>query len=228
MKLKYFSGLPFVIENLNISESENLEIYEKAIKLETETISKNISNVGGFHSEVKNLNEIINVNTFNEIHLIYENYLNQIFFDIKKIDRDKIEMFSWLNINRGTNINTAHEHTPTGSIFSAVYYVEVPVNLKNYEGAFIFEDLMYPHPRNEGNIQQPFYRMPNLTEPTDNNIEYFKMSNKDLIIFPSSLFHSVAPTNTNDLRISLAINIHDPRFKNHETINPRTNPLFIK
>lgn len=227
MKIKYFSNLPFIVKSLNISDSANSKIAAKALQLEAETNSKAISNVGGFHSEVTNLKDIIDLNTMDEMHTIYENYINEVFSDVKTIDRHEIQMFCWLNINRGSNINTAHEHTPTGSIFSAVYYVEVPSNLENNDGCFIFEDLMYPHPRNENNVQQPFYRMPSLIESKNENIEYLKMSNKDLIIFPSSLFHSVAPTNTNDLRISLAINIHDPRFTNHETLNPRTNPLFI-
>ena len=142
------------------------------------------------------------------------------------INTKYIKTEAWLNINYSSNFNSAHEHTPTGSMFSGVLFVNVPSNLKHNEGCLVFEDLMYPHPRNTLKFNQPIYRLPLQKSKKNFCNKFIKPIKGDLVLFPSSLFHSVSATFSKKLRISMAINFIDPRLKLKATKFPRSKKLY--
>ena len=229
MSVKYFFGLPYLITKLDIKPSSVNYLSNKALDLKEKNSGKTISNVGGFHSEIYPIEKIcngeaedVNLNILNS----YNNFINYIYNNLENISLDQIKTESWLNINYSTSFNSTHEHTPSGSMFSAVFYVQVPLSLNDGEGCLVFEDLMYPHPRNTIGLNQPFYRLP---QPKNQKIKHninINPSNGNLLIFPSSLFHAVSATSSKEIRISLAINFIDPRFEIKTTHYQRRSNLY--
>ena len=82
----------------------------------------------------------------------------------------------------------SHIH-PTAWL-SGVFYLNVPKNLKKNQGALKLAQYGYDYPKKKG--MKEFF---------------FKPKNYDLIIFPSSLFHSTIPFVSNESRCVIAFDV---------------------
>jgi uncharacterized protein (TIGR02466 family) len=117
---------------------------------------------------------------------------------------DNIGVYQWVNINKKGHFNTPHNHDPfNGIALSGVFYVSVPQN----SGNIVFYD---PRSVITTALDQQYYHSGNdsfFIEPQENL----------LVIFPSWLFHSVDPNQSDEDRISISFNIY-LNYKNNETI----------
>jgi uncharacterized protein (TIGR02466 family) len=100
----------------------------------------------------------------------------------------------WVNINKHSNHNSSHDHP--GSIISAVYYVKVPDNSGHIQ--FLTPVQKYEEYL-DGDIIQEY-------NPINSGTFDLYPREKQLILFPSWLYHKVYPNQTEDDRISIAIN----------------------
>lgn len=100
----------------------------------------------------------------------------------------------WININRNGNLNALHDHP--NSILAAVYYVKVPQDSGHIQ--FVTPVETY------NQFVQPSYisEYNNLNSSTYN----FYPQERQLVLFPSWLRHSVYPNETDTDRISIAMN----------------------
>lgn len=214
-------GMPVYMAN--ILQSEGLEIghlLKECREIREKVPGKGISNVGGYHSEIRRLGDNWLSALEGPLILHYERYL-QAAFNVNPSEPPPLEIDAWVNVNTGTNANTVHEHTPSGCCFSAVFYVQAEIE---GSGRLILEDLMYPHPRMRANPQQPFSRIPMFDQCHSKH--FIEPSSGLLVIFPASLFHSVEPTMEEAERISIAANLYDRRARFTISEYPRTTPLF--
>jgi uncharacterized protein (TIGR02466 family) len=106
----------------------------------------------------------------------------------------------WANINPPGGYNKPHVHP--NALFSGVYYVKAPIN----SGQLVCTD---PRPgiqtcmpnRKKGDPPKHLWRDLHL-QPKENRA----------IIFPSWLWHSVQPNQSNDIRISISFNFVQDGF----------------
>jgi uncharacterized protein (TIGR02466 family) len=167
-------------------------------KIEQEClIEKNNDKVGRFKSNKNGWqSDLIVFNKYKEI----ENLLFYITNNVKSVIKDfglkkNYKLFVneyWININNKNGFNKSHIHP--GSLFSSVIYIKVPKN----SGKIVFER----NPLETFILEQycdeknPFIS-PNISyEPID----------KRVLIFPSYLSHYVEKNETDEDRISIAIN----------------------
>jgi uncharacterized protein (TIGR02466 family) len=101
---------------------------------------------------------------------------------------------SWVNVSSPGNFQEYHVHT--NNHFSAVYYVKVPKNSGNI--VFRAHDHagdMFPLPFNLNTEKEPAYRT-----------YFLEPKESELMIFRSNLEHMVQKNNSNEDRISIALN----------------------
>ena len=176
-------------------------IYAKDVDLNTDQLANDIvawskqdkgikkTNVNGWHSET-NMHEMPQFKS-----LVDELFKMQ--FEIFKeewLDREPRLGNMWANINPPGGYNRPHIHA--NSLFSGVYYIKAPAN----SGKLVCND---PRPgvqtvmptRKKGQPPKHLWREVHL-EPKVNRI----------IMFPSWLWHSVEPNESNDIRISVSFN----------------------
>ena len=111
-----------------------------------------------------------------------------------KVDYEAVEVTGcWANVSAK---GASHAiHTPPNNFLSGVYYVQT------WPGA----DTVNCHdPRSQASVLRPA-----VTELTSQNTDQVvvKVRNGTLLMFPSYLPHSVSPSETNELRISVSFNI---------------------
>ena len=176
-------------------------IYAKDVDLNTDQLANDIvawskqdkgikkTNVNGWHSET-NMHEMPQFKS-----LVDELFKMQ--FEVFKeewLDREPKLGNMWANINPPGGYNRPHIHA--NSLFSGVYYIKAPAN----SGKLVCND---PRPgvqtvmptRKKGQPPKHLWREVHL-EPKVNRI----------IMFPSWLWHSVEPNESNDIRISVSFN----------------------
>ena len=182
-------------------------IYAKDFELDLNQMAQNIiqwskedkgvqkTNVNGWHSET-NMHE----------KLEYKPLVDELFkmvnevFNEEWLDGQAKLGNMWANINPPGGYNRPHIHP--NSLFSGVYYVKAPIN----SGQLVCTD---PRPgiqtcmpnRKKGEPPKYLWRDIHL-QPKENRA----------VIFPSWLWHSVQPNQSNDIRISLSFNFVQDGF----------------
>jgi uncharacterized protein (TIGR02466 family) len=118
------------------------------------------------------------------------------------LDREPLLGNMWANINPPGGYNAPHIHP--NSLFSGVYYVKTP----NKSGKLSCMD-----PRPGANMMMPI-RKTGKTPPRDLWREaFFEVKKGRALIFPSWLWHSVEPNQSNDIRISVSFNFIQHGFQ---------------
>ena len=99
----------------------------------------------------------------------------------------------WLNVS---GPKTAHRsHTHPNNLISGVYYVQVDER----SNVLTFED-----PRPQAGVLRPRYRKPS---PFNVGLAHYRVEPGWLLLFPSFLSHSVPPSESEHVRISLSFNV---------------------
>ena len=182
-------------------------IYAKDFELDLNQMAQNIiqwskedkgvqkTNVNGWHSET-NMHE----------KLEYKPLVDELFkmvnevFNEEWLDGQAKLGNMWASINPPGGYNRPHIHP--NSLFSGVYYVKAPIN----SGQLVCTD---PRPgiqtcmpnRKKGEPPKYLWRDIHL-QPKENRA----------VIFPSWLWHSVQPNQSNDIRISISFNFVQDGF----------------
>tara|TARA_R100001460_G_scaffold37708_1_gene72120 strand:+ start:524 stop:1105 length:582 start_codon:yes stop_codon:yes gene_type:complete len=183
---------PFVVP-IHISKLTNKkldqQLISKVYKLREQTVGRDLSNVGGWQSEIISSEDKDIKKFFTEAHDSIKNFIGYYHF------QENINICSkglWFNYNPKGSYNKSHMHT--GSNMSAAYYLKVPKN----SGNIVFE-----HP-SEGLIADQSVKKFN-----EFNSETFTYTcnEGDLLLFPSWLKHHVEINNSEMARISLSFNL---------------------
>ncbi len=182
-------------------------IYAKDFELDLNQMAQNIiqwskedkgvqkTNVNGWHSET-NMHEKPEYKPLvDELFKMVNEVFNEEWLD----GQAKLGNM-WANINPPGGYNRPHIHP--NSLFSGVYYVKAPIN----SGQLVCTD---PRPgiqtcmpnRKKGDPPKHLWRDLHL-QPKENRA----------IIFPSWLWHSVQPNQSNDIRISISFNFVQDGF----------------
>ncbi len=183
-------------------------IYAEDFKLDTNQMAQNITqwskedkgviktNVNGWHSTT-------DMNTKPEYKPLVDELFRMVYqvFNEEFLDGEPKLGNMWANINPPGGYNKPHIHP--NSLFSGVYYVKTPPNC----GRLICQD---PRPgiqtcmptRKKIEIPKYLWRDVHI-QPTENRA----------IIFPSWLWHSVEPNQSNDIRISVSFNFIQRGFE---------------
>lgn len=182
---------------IQISKLDNNELNQELLLFildkQKNAKGREISNQGGFQSDIYNVKENILFEKFinttsNSIHTLIQNYALSFNYNIKING-------IWFNVNPPNSYNLTHTHS--GCSFSASYYINTPKN----SGRIVFEnpsigqqiDNFYQNKFREfNNINQGKYYI----EPKENV----------LILFPSWLPHYVEQNKSNEDRIGLSFN----------------------
>jgi uncharacterized protein (TIGR02466 family) len=182
-------------------------IYAKDFELDLNQMAQNIiqwskedkgvqkTNVNGWHSET-NMHEKPEYKPLvDELFKMVNEVFNEEWLD----GQAKLGNM-WANINPPGGYNRPHIHP--NSLFSGVYYVKAPIN----SGQLVCTD---PRPgiqtcmpnRKKGEPPKYLWRDIHL-QPKENRA----------VIFPSWLWHSVQPNQSNDIRISISFNFVQDGF----------------
>lgn len=112
----------------------------------------------------------------------------------KPLDDLRLTCDGWVNVNPRGSYNVPHDHP--GAFWSAAYYVRVPNITDGSEaGAIEFIDCR-SMPTGNGLIQSPYLQSRFSMRPAPGT----------LVVFPSTLKHWVHPHDTDEDRITIAIN----------------------
>ncbi len=138
-----------------------------------------------------------------EFRAVMEEHVQAYLNHFRPEDRRKKNLFrleGWVNVNRQGDHNVLHCHP--GSFLSAVYYVKVPVDMKN--GEIFFRDPRGP--------AVAMYETPGIELPwvgTGVGIP-FSPAAGHLLLFPAWLEHRVERFSGSGERISIAFNASNP------------------
>jgi len=183
-------------------------VYAEDFKLDTDQMAKNIiqwskedggvkkTNVNGWHSETEMHKKPEYKPLVDELFKMVHQVFNEEF-----LDKQAVLGNMWANINYQGGYNKPHVHP--NALFSGVYYVKTSPNC----GRLICQD---PRPgiqtcmptRKKVEIPKYLWRDVHL-QPTENRA----------IIFPSWLWHSVEPNQSNENRISISFNFIQDGFQ---------------
>ena len=177
----FFTSIFFEVLNYN-SDKNVIDIKN----LQKNSSGRKVSNKGGWQSNIykESSNDFL-VPLLNMIKpRIQELYTK---YGIHKT----VEIASyWFNVNKKNDYNIAHQHPK--SILSAVFYLKTPENCGN----IIFERTDFLRALNDFDVD---------TEHNYN--DWFIPPQKNLlVVFPSFVKHGVEPNQSNEERISLALN----------------------
>lgn len=112
----------------------------------------------------------------------------------KSLDELRLNCVGWVNVNPRGSYNVPHEHP--GAFWSAAYYVKVPIIAEDSEaGAIEFIDSR-SMPAGNGLVESPYMQSRYNMRPSPGT----------LVVFPSTLKHWVHPHDTDEDRITIAIN----------------------
>tara|TARA_B100000287_G_C20427912_1_gene700263 strand:+ start:160 stop:762 length:603 start_codon:yes stop_codon:yes gene_type:complete len=104
---------------------------------------------------------------------------------------------AWININRKGDYNNPHNHP--GSDLSGVFYIKLPSNSGNIE---------FYSPHHYTYHHELMTYNPAFLDHTKSPLSYFLFCKEgEIILFPSSLEHSVMPSKVREDRISVAFNL---------------------
>ena len=179
---------------LNNSNDINSKLESFVYNYKKNNKGKNISNRGGYHTNLIN-NEAI----FYEFFEIAKPAILNTLKPIKVKDISVIG--AWININGKYAYNTEHCHPECD--LAAVYYIKTPKDSgKIYMNNPIPQALMNQKLRKTKlNVYSQHL--------------FFDISEGSLFIFPGWLFHGVESNNSDEDRISMAFNINIENFYNN-------------
>lgn len=188
MYLEPVFSTPIWSENLNLDLS-NIEKY--AYELRDNDAGRTISNYGGWQSsdlfdlEDTPLQPLIN-NT---------KKLLKVCFRTLEVPNDPVIDNTWININPPGSFNKAHIHG-NNCFLSVVFYVKAKENCGN-----IFFD--------RGPLQEYILSnfVPNGMNTFNSSRWQYKSVENQIIIFPSWISHSVGVNESDNDRISIALNV---------------------
>jgi len=155
---------------------------------------KNISNRGGYHTNLINKEPIF--------YEFFEIAKPVILHTLKSIYVKDISVIgAWININGKYAYNTEHCHPECD--LAAVYYIKTPKDSgKIYMNNPVPQALMHQKLRKTKlNVYSQHL--------------FFDVAESSLFIFPGWLFHGVEANNSDEDRISMAFNIDIESFYNH-------------
>ena len=176
-----FANRYYVSETV-VSQDMLDHIYQ--IKQEDKGVS--ISNVNGWHSTTMTVAEPWIEGLIKQL----TSELQGVYLDFGLHKEPKLANY-WININGTNGFNKVHKHP--GCYFSACVYLKVPKNSGDF--VFVREDSL-------NDFIPRFNELNNL-----NNQEFTITPNEgDIIYFPSSMPHFVMPNNSEEDRISIAVN----------------------
>tara|TARA_R100001460_G_scaffold108346_2_gene159181 strand:- start:378 stop:998 length:621 start_codon:yes stop_codon:yes gene_type:complete len=169
----------------------NREFNSEEIKEINEHQNKSVKNVSNFSTiNTYILNEPVFSNLKNDLHIVVKDYFDKIIRPKEETITPYITQ-SWLNYTREKEYHHMHSHS--NSILSGVLYIK-----SDPENDMI--DFYDP-------IENQF-EIPTKEFTQYNSKKWsFKVSEKDILLFPSNTKHSVQIKNKNNLRISLAFNV---------------------
>ncbi len=171
------------------------QMAQNIIQWSKEDKGVNKTNVNGWHSETNMHNKLEYKPLVDELFkMVYE------VFNEEWLDGQARLGNMWANINPPGGYNKPHVHP--NALFSGVYYVKAPIN----SGQLVCTD---PRPgiqtcmpnRKKGEPPKYLWRDIHL-QPKENRA----------VIFPSWLWHSVQPNQSNDIRISISFNFVQDGF----------------
>ena len=166
-----------------------LNFQQMTQKFINEGMEKNYANYVSKDKYVLNQPDAKEVKDFCQHHL--ENFYRTVFGDTSTKTEKEITQ-SWYNMNRKGEFH--HEHTHQNSIVSGVFYV-------NASPKDTIKFIDYTHYAINVCDKDP------LKTPFNSVETSFNVSSGDLILFPSSTYHSVPLiTEENNIRISVAFN----------------------
>jgi uncharacterized protein (TIGR02466 family) len=180
----------------------NVPVLFKETKINTKPLIKYInkisknskvvnSNIGGIHSPYFDIKDPVLNDLKKEIIKNMDNYFNNLMFENTKLKFKNM----WSITNKSRDYNLTHNHP--FSMFSGVFYVKVPKNC----GRIIFE-----HPAMSS--MHFWYGLKRKEFNNYNSATWaFDIKEKDLLIFPSWLYHRVEPNLSNKERIVISFNI---------------------
>lgn len=185
LKIKRQSYFPTLVYRATIENPENLNkdlvqaIYKDRLEDQEGITRSNIRALGGWHSKINLHKEP----EYEPLVTYVDNVSAKMCDELGYSGKHRLNIGSmWSIINPPGSANVAHIHP--GCQWSGVYYVHAPENA----GKIAFTD-----PRTENLMNQPKY-IPKKTRPqqcwTKVNI---KPEAGKMLIFPSWLYHSVAP-----------------------------------
>jgi|TARA_R110002020_G_scaffold72044_1_gene185466 uncharacterized protein (TIGR02466 family) len=174
----------------------NQELAQHIIKWSQQDEGLNKTNVKGWHSQT-------DMHTKPE----YKALADELFIFMKDIwkeewlDKEPVLGNMWANINYQGGYNRPHVHP--NALFSGAYYIKTPPNC----GQLICTD---PRP----GIQTVMPSRVKGTPPKHLWREcHLEVKEGRIIIFPAWLWHSVPPSESNDIRISVSFNFIQQGFQ---------------
>ena len=186
----FYFPVPIWWTDTNLDNTKILDVCYQLKDLDP--VGRQISNNGGWQSQEVDINQYIS-NAVNVIKSYFPNIIDQYGFD-----SDRTKLFfgnSWININKKGDTNNVHLHH--GSFLSGIYYVKATSNsgcikfFRDFNQAFII--------KSTAEIINPTY--------ISANVATYSAKTGRLILFPSNLLHSVAASEDDEDRISIAFNI---------------------
>jgi uncharacterized protein (TIGR02466 family) len=184
---------PIWLHKLDLKDYDFKQILEYCLQLKSNNVGRVLSNVGGWQSQDLVYSSITNT----PLYLAFNQIIPLLQLCMQDLGSSKYLQLdnAWVNINSKTNWNKSHVHE--GSVLSGVFYLT-----DNNSSLEIQRD---------DNVSTYFLdhvvRSNNQTDLSYKSITYTPTKNQ-LIIFPSWLKHAVLPSDSNDLRISVAFNTY--------------------
>jgi uncharacterized protein (TIGR02466 family) len=186
-KFNSLFNVPVLFKQTNIDTKPLIKYINKVSK-NSKVVN---SNVGGVHSEFFDLTEPSLEELKKEIIQNMDKFFSECMFKSKNLFFQNM----WAITNKYKDYNVTHNHP--FAMFSGAFYVKAPVKC----GKVVFE-----HP---GMSLMHFWhglereKFNKYNSPTWS----FDIKEKDLLIFPSWLFHKVEPNMSNKERIVISFNI---------------------
>lgn len=196
-RLDLFSS-PTFFGKIELNEEQHTSLIEDCYDWKRNTPSLTVSNVNGWHSPQTFFKQ--EYKSFKDLTSRIIKFTEQATYTIApSITERKLTWQSqaWVNINANVGFNAPHDHP--NFMWSGVYYVQVPEELKGKEGNLEFLD-----PRsNIASVAGPLLEM---KEYFASNIAV-KPDKGRIVLFPSYLMHWVYPHFSQTDRISVAFNL---------------------
>jgi uncharacterized protein (TIGR02466 family) len=179
---------PTPFYSVNLEDRTDKEIYHS---LSYDRLDMN-------NGDISNDKKILDRPEFLAIRKNIEYHLNNFVYDILKVKKE-IEIYftnSWIIRHQKNDYSQSHVHS--NSIFSGCYYLQVFEN----SGDFIVENNPWATNITSNAVKLSFEEYNTIN--SDSWI--IKPKNGDLILFPSTVYHSVRKNESNNLRYCLSFN----------------------
>ena len=162
-----------------------------------------VTNISRQGNQTSVNSSLLDDTVFGELKNIFMEHVHNYAKEVIKTDCQFYMTNSWKNQNKKGQPHDLHNHR--NSVISGVYYV----NVANSENSICFNRLT-----------APFFMEFNCNERTPfNSIEWcIPVEDAMLILFPSSLYHSVPTNTTNNERLSISFNTFIKGNFNNDTL----------